>query len=141
MSGSVFLDTSYLLALVRKNDQHHQTAVKGAAWYSGPYATTSLVLVELANCLAAPACRKIAVDVIEKLKADTRTNIVEFDSQYFTETFDLFRKRMDKDWGFVDCFSFLVMEQYGIDTSLCFDIHFKQAGFSVPLLSETASNV
>ncbi len=63
---------------------------------------------------------------------------MEFNSGYFEKTFDLYRNRMDKGWGFVDCFSFLIMEHYGIHTTLCFDSHFKQAGFAVPLLSEAA---
>ena len=138
MSVRVFLDTGYLLALVRKNDQHHQAALSGAARFSGPYTTTSLVLVELGNSLAAPAYRNVAVAVIDDLKADSRTTIVEFNSGYFEKTFDLYRNRMDKGWGFVDCFSFLIMEHYGIHTTLCFDSHFKQAGFAVPLLSEAA---
>ncbi len=83
MSVRVFLDTGYLLALVRKNDQHHQAALTGAARFSGPYTTTSLVLVELGNSLAAPAYRNVAVAVIDDLKADSRTTIVEFNLGVF----------------------------------------------------------
>ncbi len=40
----------------------------------------------------------------------------------------------DKAWGLVDCFSFVVMKEGRLKVALCFDKHFRQAGFEVPLL-------
>ena len=49
---TIFLDTSYLLALIRKRDARHEDALTASTNHSGPFITTDLVLVELANCLA-----------------------------------------------------------------------------------------
>ncbi len=35
----------------------------------------------------------------------------------------------DKDWSLVDCASFVVMKQRGIQEALTSDHHFEQAGF------------
>jgi len=34
----------------------------------------------------------------------------------------------------VDCFSFVVMKEERLKMALCFDEHFRQAGFEVPLI-------
>lgn len=45
------------------------------------------------------------------------------------QAFDLFRDRSDKDWGLVDCVSFVVMTERGMTDALTTDPHFQQAGF------------
>lgn len=43
---------------------------------------------------------------------------------------DQYHKQMDdKQWGLVDCISFVVMRERGIDEALTADHHFVQAGF------------
>lgn len=37
----------------------------------------------------------------------------------------------DKEWGLVDCISFVVMWEAGVTQVLTFDQHFAQAGFQV----------
>jgi uncharacterized protein len=41
----------------------------------------------------------------------------------------LFKQRKDKEWGLVDCISFIVMQNREITDALTADIHFQQAGF------------
>ncbi len=41
----------------------------------------------------------------------------------------MFAQRRDKDWGLVDCLSFVTMQDYRISDSLTTDEHFEQAGF------------
>ena len=61
---TIFLDTSYLLALIRKKDARHQAALAASANHAGPFITTDLVLVELANCLSLPPYRATVVAII-----------------------------------------------------------------------------
>ena len=50
---------------------------------------------------------------------------------------EFFDRRMDKEWGLVDCISFVTMEKYGIKDALAADDHFVQAGFKALLLGNS----
>ncbi len=133
MSG-IFLDTSYLIALINKRDNLHEVAVVASNKFHGPFLTTQLILVEIANSLCLPAQRPLAISIIEKMQDDTLTTIVEYTPHRFDKAWALFKKRTDKSWGLVDCFSFIAMDELGVKEALKFDEHFRQAGYNVPLL-------
>lgn len=134
MRRRIFIDTGYLIALIRKKDACHTVALEAANLYTGPFLTTDLILVELANSLSKPPYRKTAVAVIEKIQADSNTTVVSFSSKGMSRAFSLFKSREDKTWSIVDCFSFEVMKEKRIKQALTFDEHFRQAGFETPLL-------
>jgi len=52
-----------------------------------------------------------------------------FSEEFYVRAFKLYRDRMDKEWGLVDCVSFVVMSDREITDALTTDIHFQQAGF------------
>jgi hypothetical protein len=132
--NSVFLDTGYLIALISNKDNLHRNAVTASTKFHGPFITTELVLVELANSLCLPSQRPIAVKIIEKIQADPLTTIEPLSADGFVKALQFYKKRADKEWGMIDCFSFITMETLGIKTALTFDQHFKQAGYKTPLL-------
>ncbi len=134
MRRIIFLDSGYLIALIRKRDMCHAAALEASELYTGPFLTTDLILVELANSLSKPPYRKTVVTVIEKIQADNDTTVVPFASEGMSKAFSLFKRRGDKTWGIVDCFSFVVMKEKRIKQVLTFDDHFRQAGFDTPLL-------
>ena len=134
MSLSIFIDSGYLIALIRKKDKFHPTALEAAELYSGPFLTTDLILMELANSLSKPPYRKTVVAVIERIQADSNTTIVHFSSEGMSKAFSLFKSRGDKTWGLVDCFSFAVMKENLIKQALTFDDHYRQADFDTPLI-------
>ena len=133
MSG-IFLDTGYLIALVSKRDALHELAVSASKRFHGPFVTTQLILVELANSLCLPPQRILAADMIEKIQDDSLTMVVPFSSDGFKKALALYKMRSDKSWGFIDCFSFITMDEFGIKQALTFDEHFRQAGYRCPLL-------
>ncbi len=94
------------------------------------------MLVEFANCLAQPPYRATAVAIIEKIRSDSNTTLISFDSEGMEKALALSKRRHDKAWGLVDCFSFVVMKERRLKVALCFDEHFRQAGFAVPLLEQ-----
>jgi predicted nucleic acid-binding protein len=55
--------------------------------------------------------------------------VVLLTNSLYELAFNLFKQREDKEWGLVDCISFIVMEDRGITDGLTTDIHFQQAGF------------
>jgi len=133
MNG-IFLDTGYLIALVNKKDDLHKIALDASRKFHGPFLTTQLILVEIANSLSLPGNRNLAINIIKKMKADPQTTVVLFSSEGFEKALAFYKKRPDKSWGMIDCFSFIAMEEFGIKEALTFDEHFKQAGYSTPLL-------
>ncbi len=56
-------------------------------------------------------------------------NLISIDEELYEAGWKLYAKRPDKDWGIVDCISFIVMQRQGITEALTTDKHFKQAGF------------
>jgi predicted nucleic acid-binding protein len=59
--------------------------------------------------------------------------IVQLTRQLFDQAFAEYKKNQDKEWGLIDCVSFVVMRQEGIQQALTFDHHFEQAGFQALL--------
>jgi uncharacterized protein len=96
--------------------------------------TTELVLVEVADGLAAIRFRGHAVRVIFALRASSFVEIVPTSPQLFAAALEPYTNRVDKSWGLTDCSSFIVMEQYGLHEALTSDEHFRQAGFRALLL-------
>jgi len=57
--------------------------------------------------------------------------VVEIDQRLFEKGFEVYQKYDDKQWGLVDCVSFVVMWERGLTEVLTFDSDFEQAGFRV----------
>jgi predicted nucleic acid-binding protein len=69
------------------------------------------------------------LNLVRDLESDPSVQIVPASKQLFRAGFDLFARRPDKDWSFVDCISFTVMKQRRLKDALTTDQHFVQAGF------------
>ena len=132
--SSIFLDTGYLIALINKRDNLHEVAVKASGKFHGPFLTSQLIFIEIANSLCLPAQRSLAINIIRKIQDDALTTIVPCSSDRFNKAFEFYKKRSDKTWGMIDCFSFIVMDEFGVKQVLTFDEHFRQAGYIAPLL-------
>jgi predicted nucleic acid-binding protein len=134
MSESVFVDTGYILALVNENDQHHAEALVLSERFDGqPVVVTDAVLLEIGNALSRMD-RNAAVQIIQDLRGSPGATVVNMTPDVFESAFDLYRRHSDKQWGLVDCVSFVVMRRMGLTTALAFDHHFLQAGFVSPRL-------
>ncbi|MEL6778344.1 MAG: hypothetical protein AAFO06_13905, partial [Cyanobacteria bacterium J06597_16] len=59
--------------------------------------------------------------------------IVPLSESLYFKALSLFQDRMDKEWGLVDCVSFIVMKERGITQALTCDQHFQQMGFQALL--------
>ncbi len=133
----VFLDTAYAYALVNTRDQWHDRAVvwqERLAKERLSLLSTEFVLMEIADGLAAVQFRKQAIAIINLLKKNPYVEIVPASSELFAESFELYKKRIDKGWGLTDCTSFTVMQRYGVRDALTTDEHFRQAGFRALLI-------
>ncbi|MCZ7674302.1 MAG: PIN domain-containing protein [Chloroflexi bacterium] len=127
----LFIDTSYVIALVNKRDKYHAQALRLVAQYTDqPFLTTNAVLMEVGNALARHF-KPAAVTIIEQFMSSPDVTLVHITPEHFNSAFQLYRQYQDKQWGMVDCLSFVVMRTYQADTALTPDQYFVQAGFSI----------
>lgn len=139
--SSVFLDTSYAIALSAPNDEHHLRALEIAERLEAEGArliTTRAVLLEIGNALSKARHRQAAIKLLDALEGDPHVEIVSIGDVLYRQAFELYRSRPDKEWGLVDCVSFVTMSERNMQDALTADDHFRQAGFRV-LLQESQS--
>ena len=98
--------------------------------------TTEFVLAEIADGLAAVRFRPQVVSIIAAVQASPLVAIVPASSGLFAAALELYRNRLDKDWGLTDCSSFATMGERGLSVALTTDEHFRQAGFRALLLED-----
>jgi predicted nucleic acid-binding protein len=129
---SLFLDTSYLIAVESADDQHHKTAY--AHWANllkSPrrLVTSSYVLAEVVTLLNNRRSHSKAVELGNNLLSSRLFNVVHVNEELFYAAWRYFQKHKDKRYSMTDCVSFLLMKKLGITEALTFDRHFVQAGF------------
>ncbi len=133
MTKPIFVDTSYLLALLNSHDEFHKQAMILADEIDGKLITTEAILTEIGNALAKPQWREIAVDTLNDLRDDEDVEIPSISGDLFSKPLKLYSSRMDKEWGLTDCISFVVMKDRKLTEALTTDHHFEQAGFKTLL--------
>jgi len=128
----VFLDTSFAIALSSETDQNHVLAVKLASQIEADktrLVTTQAILLEIGNSLSKQKYRAAAIQLLDSLETDPSVEVVLLINSLYRSAFNLFKQREEKEWGLVDCISFIVMQDRGITDALTTDAHFQQAGF------------
>lgn len=128
----VFVDTVAWIALINRDDNLHEPAkqtLQNLYANRAQLVTTELVLIEVANSLAAPGCRSQAFRFIQSLRSQPMVCVVGIEQDVLATGWQLYGERDDKAWSFVDCVSFVVMQQEGIYEAFTADHHFRQAGF------------
>ncbi len=133
MTKPIFVDTSYLLALLNSHDEFHQHASAIADQIDVKLITTEAVLTEIGNALAKSQWRELAVDTLNDLRDDEDVEILSISSELFSKALKFYSSRMDKEWGLTDCISFVVMKDRKLIDALTTDHHFEQAGFKALL--------
>lgn len=137
MRESVFLDTSYALALLNSSDRHHASAVQWATTIANrgvQLITSEIIFLEIGNSFSRVREWPRARRLIEAPRASKDVDVFVLSEGLFASGWELRCRREDKDWGLVDCTSFEIMHQCGIRAALTADKHFIQAGFRALLL-------
>ena len=126
----VFIDTSFVVALVNEKDQHHARASELSETFDGqPLITTDAVLLEVGNAFAR-SFKKQAAEIIADFLTSDEVEVVNLDATLFQKAFELYRTHTDKAWGMTDCVSFVVMRERGVADALTSDKDFRQAGYN-----------
>ncbi len=129
---TVFLDTGYVIALELASDQNHRAASKH--WRSVTKSlpllvTTSYVFAEIVTFFNSRGHHAKAVEIGNRLLDSPSIRLIHVEEGLFREGWKYFQKHKDKEYSLTDCISFLVMEEFGIETAFTFDKHFVQARF------------
>lgn len=129
MSSKIFVDTLFVVALINRRDAYHTRASQVADLYEGQsLITTEAVLLEIGNALARNF-KSQAIEVINDFLSSAEVELVHLTPQIFDRGYALYKQYTDKEWGLIDCISFVVMRDAGVKSALTFDQHFVQAGF------------
>ena len=127
-----FVDTVAWIALANTRDSLHDAAheVFVRLWNTNTsFITSEFVLIELGNTLSSPEFRLRTASFIQTLRVSSAIEIIPSSAELFDRGLTLFGDRPDKDWGLVDCTSFVIMTERQINDAFTEDHHFEQAGF------------
>lgn len=130
----IYVDTSAIFALLDRNDINH---VRARNWLSGAVDRQdtlecgNYVLVEsfalITRRLGMQAARSFQTDFVPIMRLHW------VDRELHDRASTAFFTAGDRDLSLVDCVSFEIMRNVGIDTAFTFDRHFSEQGFeSVP---------
>ena len=140
MMAQVFLDTAYAIALSVPNDLFHQQAILLADQLEAAgtrLVTTRAVILEIGNALSKQRYRHAAIRLLQSLELDPSVKVIPLSEHLYERAFTLYRGRLDKEWGLIDCVSFAVMQDHGIVEALTTDEHFQQLGFRMLLQKDS----
>lgn len=81
MPNRIFVDTSFVIALINDKDQYYDPAQSLSYEFdNSPLATTEAVLLEIGNALAKDF-RKEAIEIIKALRSGHNTDVIEIDAR------------------------------------------------------------
>jgi len=129
----IFVDTSYLLAILDPRDALHDRALDWARHVKEGLLGSEYVLWEVVNACSKPINRPRIQALVAHLRASPQFEIVAASADMFEAGLVLHAERSDKEWSLTDCISFLIMQKLGLTQALTFDLHFEQAGFEALL--------
>ena len=130
--NKLFVDTSGWIALANRSDRLHAAATRiyndrvTAGW---GFITHAGVMLEVGNGLSPVRLRHLAVRLKARIDASARIEVIELTGTLYETGWQMYANRLDKDWGIVDCISFVIMQARGLTEALTADRHFQQAGF------------
>lgn len=137
--NAVFADTGYWIALMDPNDPLHQAALLAAEEYrSKPMVTSEWVLAELLNGVArwGQLRRRQALLTIRGILNAQNVVVAPASTHGFWSAVELYEQYLGHRWSLIDCTSFVIMKDLGIQDALAHDRDFAAAGFR-PLLRDT----
>lgn len=124
----IFIDSSAYLAILKPQDSNRKKAlslVESVFSSKNELFTSYAILGEVLTVGSARHNRQAAVDFV-KDTIESRTKIIFESKELLDRSFQIFQTIKDKDVGWVDCYSFAIIEVYKIKKVFSFDKDFKR---------------
>ena len=119
----IFIDASSYVAILNSYDSLHKKALELSALIfteGNKLMTSYAVLGEVLTVGSMRYNRQASVDFVARIHK-SNTEIILEDRQLLEKAFNIFKKIKDKDVGWVDCYSFAIIEHYKIEKVFSFD--------------------
>lgn len=133
---TVFIDSSYLVALASPGDQWHESAQE-IGKYLQPLRMIVVeeVLTEFLNFFSEKGSllRSKACLATRNLLANSNVAVISQSHESFMRGLELYENRADKGFSLTDCITMMNMKLKKIDEILTTDRHFEQEGFKILL--------
>lgn len=127
----VFLDTGAFLALADEDDDYH-TAAKSIytelLQSKAQLLTSNFVLSETYTLIRSKVSHQAAVEFMKRLD-QTGIKALRVSEAMEQTAKAIFVRYNDKDFSFVDCTSFALIDHHRLDYAFAFDAHFRQYRF------------
>lgn len=132
--NKLFLDTAFIQAILNPKDQYFSKAIQLLPYLKNAREVwvTEAIFLEVGNALSCYDRIKV-VNFIRQCYQTDNLSVVTISADLFQRALIRYQSRVDKNWGLVDCLSFIVMEDNQITDALTSDVHFIQAGFNALL--------
>jgi hypothetical protein len=127
----VFLDTGAFLALADEDDDHHTAAKSIYAELlqtSAQLLTSNFVLSETYTLIRSKVSHRAAVEFMKGFD-QTGIRVLRVSEANEQTAKAIFIRYDDKDFSFVDCTSFVLIDHHKLDHAFAFDAHFRQYRF------------
>ena len=134
MGRVVFVDTSAWVSYFAEREQFHDEAVAAfeeLAKEQSDLVTSDYVIAEVVTLLRRRAGLEEADKVWRLLERGELADLVEVGPEHREAARRVFRKFGQLPLSLVDCVSFALMNELGVDTAVTFDGDFVKAGWNV----------
>jgi len=136
MRPAIFVDTSAYVAVLRRDDEHHQDAssvMQALQRQRATLVTTNFILAETYGMLLRYLGPQAARAFLEGIDRSRATLMVRAEERDEREARAILYRYTDKDFSLVDTISFAVMTRLGVARAFTFDRHFEQYGWQIVL--------
>jgi len=133
---AAFADSSFLCALVAKQDFAHAAALWAFVELTRagrPILTTDYVIDEALTLTKVRANAGVSLALLDRIEQSHNLLCEFITPARFTVAKSFFRKHSDHGYSFTDCTSFVIMRELGLNEALTTDRHFFEAGFRMLL--------